>query len=97
MTREEVLTKLRALKPWLEESYGVTRLALFGSHARNEARSDSDVDLLVDFAPGRTPGIEFFGMHEEIGRRLGAAVDLATFDGVKPHYEPYILKDLVNV
>jgi predicted nucleotidyltransferase len=97
MTRDELLSKLRALKPWLAERYGVTRLGLFGSHARDEARPDSDVDLLVEFAPDRTPGLDFFAMHEEIGQRIGAEVDLGTFQGLKPHYAPHILKDLVNV
>ena len=45
MTRAELLLRLRELKPWLE-SRGVVDLRLFGSFARDEARDDSDVDLL---------------------------------------------------
>ena len=56
MTRDEVLTKLRALKPELEREYGITRLRLFGSHARDEAKDDSDIDLIVDL--GRPLGLD---------------------------------------
>ena len=37
--------------------HGVRRLRLFGSAVRNELRPDSDIDLLVEFEPGRTPGL----------------------------------------
>ncbi|MFY8162886.1 MAG: nucleotidyltransferase family protein, partial [Brevundimonas sp.] len=47
MTRDELLTKLRELKPWLAEQ-GIVNVRLFGSYARDEAGPDSDVDLLVD-------------------------------------------------
>ena len=56
MTREELLTKLRNLKPWLEEQ-GIVNVRLFGSYARDEAGPDCDVDLLVDTS--RPMGIEF--------------------------------------
>ena len=49
MNRQEVLEKLREAKPMLAERYGVTRLALFGSTVRDEARTDSDVDTVVGF------------------------------------------------
>ncbi|HVY02325.1 MAG TPA: nucleotidyltransferase family protein [Caulobacterales bacterium] len=97
MTRAEALAKLRTLKPWLKDSYGVKRLGLFGSHARDEARADSDVDLLVEFEPDRVPGLAFFGMSAEISERLGAPVDLGTFSSLKPHYARHVLQDLLDV
>ena len=48
MDRRELLDRLRELKPWLEEQ-GVVDLRLFGSFARDEAKPDSDVDLLCRF------------------------------------------------
>lgn len=47
MNRSRALALLRHSKPTLMERYGVTRLALFGSTARNAAQSDSDSDILV--------------------------------------------------
>ena len=73
MTRAELLTRLRELKPWLEEQ-GVVNVRLFGSYARDEAGPDSDVDLLVDTT--RPMGWDFFGLEEDLSRLLGARVEL---------------------
>jgi len=81
MTRAEILARLAALKPWLA-SQGVTRPRLFGSHARDEARVDSDVDLIADF--DRPPGFSFFTLQDEVGARLGLKVDLVTEAGLAP-------------
>jgi len=48
LRREEILKALRASRPLLD-AFGVARLSLFGSFARDEGRQDSDVDLLVEF------------------------------------------------
>lgn len=56
----------------------IRRLALFGSVLRADFRPESDVDVLVQFEPGRAPGWEFFGMQEELARILGRKVDLNT-------------------
>lgn len=73
MDRRELLEKLRTLKPWLEEQ-GVVDLRLFGSFARDEAKADSDVDLLC--RPTRRMGLEFFGIEIEPGEKLGRDVEL---------------------
>jgi len=75
MTRDEVLGKLRALKPWLQEQ-GIARVRLFGSYARDEARPDSDIDLLVDL--NRALGLDFFRIEEELGQKLGVKVQMVT-------------------
>ncbi len=49
--RETVLREMRSLKPRFERMYGVTRIGIFGSLARNEARDDSDVDVVVEMQP----------------------------------------------
>jgi predicted nucleotidyltransferase len=50
---------LKAAMPELRERYAVKNLAIFGSVARNEAGPDSDIDLLVEFEPGRAGGYFF--------------------------------------
>ncbi len=75
MTREEVLSELRALKPWFKER-GIIRVRLFGSHARGEARPDSDVDLLVEL--DRPLGLDLFRIEEELGVKLNAKVQIVT-------------------
>jgi predicted nucleotidyltransferase len=54
MRREETISILRGYLPALRRDFGVRRIAVFGSMARDEARDNSDLDLLVDFEVGPT-------------------------------------------
>ena len=54
MRREEAISTLRSFLPAIQRDFGVRRISLFGSTARDEARDDSDLDLLVDFEVGPT-------------------------------------------
>ncbi len=71
-------------------------LELFGSRARGTARPDSDVDLLVTFAPGYTPGLDFFGMAEEFAEVVGRRVDLLTRATVESDRNPYFRKNILT-
>ena len=93
MNRSELLARLAALKPWLAAE-GVTRLRLFGSHARDQARDDSDVDLIADL--GRPLGLRFFSLQDEVSRRLGLKVDLVTEAGLAPDIRHTALRDAVD-
>lgn len=55
---------------------------MFGSVARNEARSDSDIDLLIELA--EPLGFSFFTLEEEISRLIGGQVELSTRRGMRP-------------
>ncbi len=58
---------------------GVRRLALFGSVLRPDFRPDSDVDVLVEFEPGRTPDLFMMAeMQLDLSELLGRRVDLRT-------------------
>lgn len=75
MRRDEILAKLRALKPWLAQQ-GIARVRLFGSYARDEAHLDSDIDLLVNLS--RPLGLDQFRVEDELGAKLGAKVQMVT-------------------
>ncbi len=95
MTRDELLIKLRELKPWLEEQ-GIVNVRLFGSYARDEAGPDSDVDLLVDLS--KPLGLRFYSLAEDLEDALGRGVDLVTDDGLRnPHIRATALRDCVAV
>jgi hypothetical protein len=66
---------------------GITRLEIFGSMARGEARRGSDVDLLATFADN--PGLRFFTMEDEMAVILGVPVHLLTRDSVEQMTNPY--------
>ncbi|MCA1846555.1 MAG: nucleotidyltransferase domain-containing protein [Actinobacteria bacterium] len=60
-------------------AHGIQKLRLFGSALRGDLRPDSDLDLLVDFDPGRTPGlISLAGLELELEAMLGHEVELRT-------------------
>ena len=96
MNRQEVLEKLREAKPTLAERYGVTRLALFGSTVRDEARTDSDVDIVVGF-DGPATSSRYFGVQFYLEDELGCEVDLVTEKALRPELRPYIEREAVNV
>jgi len=72
--------------------YHITWLAVFGSHVRGEARPDSDVDLVVDFAPGQTPGFGVVRVAEALRPVFGGRrVDLVTRRGLAPRMRDQVL------
>lgn len=93
VTRDDLLARLATLKPW-PVTQGVTRLRLFGSHARDQAGADSDVDLIADL--DRPLGLRFFSLQEDLSRRLGAKVDLVTEAALAPDVRFTALRDAVD-
>lgn len=94
MTRDELLAKLRELKPWLEEQ-GIVNVRLFGSYARDEAGPDSDVDLLVDIA--KPMGWEFFGIESQLTERLGLPVEMGTERSMHRLLRQRVVPEIVHV
>jgi len=73
----------------------VSYLAFFGSYARGEQKSDSDVDMLVSFDPNRKKGLlEFIGLEQKFSQILGVKVDLVTKQALSKYIKPYIQDDL---
>jgi hypothetical protein len=71
---------------------GVKSLAIFGSVARNEAKVDSDVDILVEFS--RPVGLfDFIGLKEYLEALIGRPVDLVTPDAIRPIMRDRILNE----
>ena len=72
--------------------YRVKELSIFGSALREDFRTDSDVDLLVDFLPNHGLGlIEYLQCQEELGGALGRKVDLVQKSGLKRFVRDEIL------
>lgn len=70
----------------------IRRLALFGSVLRDDFGPQSDVDVLVEFAPGHTPGLAFFGMQEELSALLGRQVDLLTPQDLSRYFRDEVVR-----
>jgi len=74
--------------------HGVRRLMAFGSILRDDFRPDSDVDMLAEFEPGRTPGMFGFGaMILELSAMIGRTVDLRTPYDLSRHLRPFVLRE----
>lgn len=75
------------------ERHGIRRLALFGSILRDDFGPGSDVDVLVEFEPGATPGFGFFGLQEELSGILGRRVDLHTPGFLSRYFRDEVLRE----
>ena len=95
MRREQALQILAEHRREIEE-FRVKSLAIFGSVARDEAGSDSDVDLLVEFdVPANFD--QYMGLRLLLEALLDCRVDLVTKRGLKPRAKPYVERDAVYV
>lgn len=96
--RDEVLHQLRHHAITLQARFGVAHLALFGSVAHNESRRESDVDLLVEFLPGRPDGmLEFVALKGWLESLLDRPVDLITPTNIKARIRDRILQEAIHV
>jgi predicted nucleotidyltransferase len=96
MNRSRVLELLTQSKPALAARYGATQLALFGSAARNNARSDSDIDILVAF-DGPATSERYFGVQFYLEDLFGCKIDLVTEKALRAELRPFIEKEAVRV
>lgn len=96
MNRAIATQRLAQAKPWLQQRFGVTRLALFGSTARDEAGADSDVDVLVAF-DGAANAERYFGVQFYLEDVLGRPVDLVTDKALRPELKPFVEAEALDV
>ena len=96
MKQEVVLQTLKQKNAELINKFGVKSLQLFGSVARNEATSTSDVDLLVEFS--RPVGyFGLFALQDYLEKLLGCPVDLGTPDSLRPYIKERVMGELIRV
>ncbi len=96
LDRDDAVRRLAACEQEVR-ALGVARLALFGSVLRGEARGESDVDLLVQFAPGAKSYRRFLALSELLEERLGRRVELVTIEALSPFIGPRILAEAQDV
>jgi predicted nucleotidyltransferase len=96
MNRTQTLNLLSEHKKVLTQRFGVARLALFGSVARDTANPDSDVDILISF-DGPASSRRYFGVQFYLEDLLGCPVDLVTEKALRAELRPYVEAEAVNV
>lgn len=92
-TKSEIVTIINKNGEALR-SFGVGRIALFGSFVRDEATLGSDVDLLVEFEPGQKSFINFANLGFFLEEVLGRKVELVTRESLSPHAGAEILEEI---
>lgn len=96
-TTDQILTKLKASKPELSK-FGVKNIGLFGSYMRNQQTTNSDIDLLIDFEPGKESFdnlMAAYDLFENIFQ--GEKIEVITKNGLSKYIGPQILQNIVYV
>lgn len=98
MNRADVLSRLKALEPKLR-ARGVASLYIYGSYARDDARPNSDIDILADFDSDQTPDFfHFMDAYRELETAFaGTEVGFSTRDRLVPVYRPFIEASAIRV
>lgn len=71
----------------------IRKLAFFGSVLRDDFGPQSDVDVLVEFEEGKTPGLAFFGLQEELSKILQRKVDLNTPGFLNQYFREQVMSE----
>src|ERR1700750_2641006 len=99
MRRDDVVARLKETEPVLR-GFGVAALYLFGSHARDEASPDSDVDVFVDIAPGAAFGLRpYMGAFRVLENAFEhkAEIGYSTRDALSPYIRAEVERVAVRI
>ena len=96
MGKKEVIEIIRSIKPEIKARYGVQRLGLFGSYARERQRKRSDIDILVAFSRD-IDLFDFLDLREYLESKLNSKVDLVMETALKPAIGRHILAEVEYV
>jgi predicted nucleotidyltransferase len=93
--KSNFVTKLEEVLPLLRERFGVAKIGIFGSTARGDDRPESDVDVLVEFAPGQTTFRNFMELAFYLEDLFGRRVDLVTEQGLSRYIRPNVEQEVI--
>jgi uncharacterized protein len=96
VTRTRIPLPAAALEEFCRRHH-IRSLAFFGSVLRDDFGPESDIDVLIEFEPGKVPGLEFVRMKEELSQLLGRRVDLNTPGSLSPYFRGEVLREAQRV
>lgn len=98
MKRSAVIKRLKAIESRMR-AHGVDAVYLYGSHARDEAGQDSDIDILVDFQQGRGSGLTaYMAPYNLLSEAFpGVEIGYGTRDALVPQFRPYIEQSAIRI
>ena len=96
MNKQSIIESIKAEKTYLQKQFGVEEIALFGSYARGEEKTDSDVDILVKMSVKTLRN--YIGIIDYLQEKLKAKIDLVTkHDHLSERFTRLINKDIIYV
>jgi uncharacterized protein len=78
------------------QKHHIRHLSFLGSVVRDDFGPQGDIDVLVEFEPGHTPGFDFFMMEDELSQLLGYKVDLQTLNFLSPEIRRSVSSEAVS-
>jgi predicted nucleotidyltransferase len=95
LTSEEIINFIKENQAIIKQRFWVSEIGLFGSFARNEQNETSDIDILVEFAPGTSNLYEKeIELKKFIETRFNRKVDICSKKWIKPVFKPMVLNDV---
>lgn len=92
-TKEKILALLRDNKTELKR-FGISTVGLFGSYSRNETTEKSDIDIIIDFEPGKESFDNYMAVYDLLEALFeGEKIDVVTKNGLSPYIGPKILEE----
>ncbi|MDO9254713.1 MAG: nucleotidyltransferase family protein [Bacteroidales bacterium] len=92
ITKDQILSKLKELKPSLYKDFAVKEIGLFGSFSDNTYNEDSDIDILVELE--KPIGWKFFSLELFLEKTFNRKIDLVTKNALKEQLKVSILKEV---
>jgi len=96
MTKNDILTFLKEKKHFLQQQYGVLSIGLFGSYARDEYTSESDIDIAVELKK-ENKADNYFGLLHFLEDNLHKRIDLGIESNLKKIVKEYVDKEIIHV
>ena len=92
----QIFEILRDKKSYFQEKYNISEIGIFGSYARGEERTESDVDILVEYY--KTPDFfKFLDLEDELEKLFNKPIDLVSKPALKPLIRDQILKETIYI
>ncbi len=97
MTKEIILESLKLHKDEMHRKYGLIKIGLFGSYARDEQNEDSDIDIAIEIEKDKKNIHTFLNIKREIENLFKKKIDLGIESALKPIAKSYIEKEIIYV
>ncbi len=93
--KEHILSEMKQQKSKLQ-NLGIVRIGLFGSYVREEQSKNSDIDILIEFEPGKENFDNYMSVYDMLENMFRSEkVEIVTKNGLSPYIGPQILKEVI--